>query len=138
MKIYVFGNGNISFNNFTNCYLNHLRELVAEPGNHFILCDFRGVDTLTMEFLKSETGNVSVYHIGAKPRYVPDRFRTKVSQWQFVGAFQTDVERDSAAIEGCTHFLAIDFNSDKVRKSATAKNIEKCLTLGKMNINVLG
>ena len=135
MKIYVFGNGNTCFSDFTRCYETYLRELVAKPNTHFVVCDFRGVDTLTMEFLKSETGNVSIYHIGDHPRYVPDRFRTKVSQWKFVGAFKTDVERDIAAIEDCTHFLAIDFNSDKIRKSSTKRNIEKCLVLGKIDIN---
>jgi hypothetical protein len=134
MKVYVFGNGNINFGDFICCYEAHLRNLVAKPGSHFIVCDFRGVDTLTMELLKSETGNVSIYHIGDRPRYIPDRFRTKVSQWEFVGGFKTDLERDSAAIENCTHFLAIDFNSDEVRKSGTKRNIDKCLALGKINI----
>ena len=134
MKVYVFGNGNINFGDFICCYEAHLRNLVAKPGSHFIVCDFRGVDTLTMELLKSETENVSIYHIGDRPRYIPDRFRTKVSQWEFVGGFKTDLERDSAALENCTHFLAIDFNSDEVRKSGTKRNIEKCLALGKINI----
>lgn len=134
MKVYVFGNGNISFGDFIGYYEVHLRSLVAISGTSFIVCDFRGVDTLTMEFLKSETENVSIYHIGDRPRYIPDRFRTKVSQWEFVGGFKTDIERDSAAIENCTHFLAIDFNSDEARKSGTKRNIEKCLALRKINI----
>jgi hypothetical protein len=133
MKVYVFGNGNIKFGDFICYYEANLRNLVEKIGIHFIVCDFRGVDTLTMELLKSETENVSIYHIGDRPRYIPDRFKTKVSQWEFVGGFKTDLERDSAAIENCTHFLAIDFNSDEVRKSGTKKNIEKCLVLGKIN-----
>lgn len=134
MKIYVFGNGNITFSDFLSCYATYLRNLLATPDYHFIVCDFRGVDTLTMEFLKSETKNVTVYHIGDKPRYIPDRFKTKVSQWKFIGGFKTDFERDSEAIENCTHFLATDFNSDKTRKSGTQRNIEKCLMLGKIDI----
>ncbi len=134
MKIYVFGNGNINFSDFRSCYVIHLRNLLVKPDSQFIVCDFRGVDTLTMEFLKSETKNVSIYHIGDRPRYIPDRFRTKVSQWELVGGFPSDIERDSAAIESCTHFLATDFNSDERRKSGTQRNIENCLALGKIKI----
>lgn len=134
MKIYVFGNGNIALIDFISCYAAALRSLLEKPDHHFIVCDFRGVDTLTMELLKSETGNVSIYHIGDRPRYIPDQFQTKVSQWKFVGGFTSDIERDSAAIENCTHFLATDFNSDEFRKSGTQKNIEKCLGLGKIKI----
>ena len=134
MKVYVFGNGNICFRDFICYYEVHLRHLITTPDTSFIVCDFRGVDTLTMEILKSETGKVSLYHIGDKPRYIPDHFRTKVSLWKLVGGFQTDLERDSAAIENCTHFLAIDFNSDEKRTSGTKSNIEKCLALGKIHI----
>ena len=134
MIIYVFGNGNIAFSDFLSCYAAPLKNLFGNPEHHFIVCDFRGVDTLTMELLKSETGNASIYHMGTRPRYIPDRFQTKVSQWKFVGGFTSDMERDRAAIENCTHFLATDFNSDASRKSGTQKNIEKCLSLGKIKI----
>ena len=134
MKLYIFGNGNISFRDFISYYENPLRNLLEQAETHFILCDFRGVDTLTMEVLKSETKKTSIYHIGEKPRYLPDCFRTKVSQWELVGGFTSDRERDSAAIQSCTHFLATDFNSDERRKSGTERNIEKCLALGKIRI----
>ena len=134
MNIYVFGNGNISFMEFISCYQSYLRELVSQPESQFIVCDFKGADTLTMEFLKSETKNVSVFHIGNNPRYLPSKFRTKVSQWKIKGGFETDAERDHAAIQLCTHFLATDYNSDKTRKSGTQQNIETCLNLGKIDI----
>jgi hypothetical protein len=137
MKVYVFGNGNINFDDFISCYATYLRKLVAQQNTQFIICDFRGVDTLTIEFLKNETENVSIYHIGDRSRYIPDRFKTKVSQWKFIGGFKTDFERDGKAIENCTHFLATDFNSDETRKSGTQKNIEKCLALGKIDIRLL-
>jgi hypothetical protein len=53
----------------------------------FILCDFRGVDTMTMEFLKCLTAKVTIYHIGENPRYLPDKYRTKVSLWELLGVF---------------------------------------------------
>lgn len=49
-----------------------------------------------------------------------------------MGNFKTDQERDRAAIERCTHYLAIDFNSDEKRKSGTLKNIELCNERGKL------
>ena len=101
---------------------------------NFLVGDFRGVDTLVMEYLKCRTSNVRVYHVGVQPRYLPDKFRTKVSQWELVGGFTSDEERDSAAIETCTHFLAYDANSNHARKSGTLRNIERCLELGKENL----
>jgi hypothetical protein len=134
MQVYVFGNGNLRFCDFIDYYEAPLKTAIALPKTHFIVCDFRGADTLTIEWLKSETGNVSVYHIGERPRYSPDRFRTKVSQWKFVGGFTTDAERDAAAISQCTHFLAMDFNSDENKQSGTQKNIATCLELGKISL----
>ncbi|KXX71177.1 hypothetical protein [Flammeovirga sp. SJP92] len=134
MKVYIFGNGNIKFSEFEVLYLKPLQELVFNKGVEFIVCDFRGVDTLIMEYLKSETPNVTVLHIGEQPRYIPDRYRTKVSQWKVIGSFEDDEARDRYAIENCTHFIAKDFNSSPKRKSGTQKNIELCLTLGKEQI----
>ena len=87
------------------------------------MCDYKGVDTLVMELLKSEASKVTVYHIGERPRYLPDKYKTKVSGWKLIGGFETDEARDMAAIESCSHYLAVDFNSDEQRKSGTLKNI---------------
>lgn len=134
MITYVFGNGNTSWEDFIRYYVPHLDRLAADPGNAFMVCDFRGVDTLTLEYLKTRTGNVSLYHVGDRPRYLPDAFRTRAGEWKLVGGFPSDGVRDGAAIEACTHFLAIDFNSDDQRKSGTLKNIEKALKIGKVAI----
>jgi hypothetical protein len=48
---------------------------------HFIVCDFRGVDTMVMEYLKCSTPYVRVCHVGERPRYLPDKYGTMVSQW---------------------------------------------------------
>jgi hypothetical protein len=134
MIIYVFGNGNIRFDLFSYPYEYYLRYYLTRKDVHFIVCDFKGVDTLVMELLKTETENVSIYFMGEKPRYLPDRFNTKVTKWKSVGGFSSDDERDNAAIKACTHFLAIDFNTDSKRKSGTQRNIERCLELGKIAI----
>ncbi|TAE50745.1 MAG: hypothetical protein EAZ44_04895 [Cytophagia bacterium] len=131
MKIYVFGNGNISFSDFKMYYEQIMIRYVGNENVSFLVGDFRGVDTLTMEFLKCDSANVTVYHVGDKPRYLPDKFKTKVNNWIILGEFQNDEERDLEAINQCTHFIAMDFNSDKKRKSGTQKNIEICEKLGK-------
>ena len=134
MKIYIFGNGNISFSDFKRLYEKPLLHYCSLDNVEFLLCDFRGVDTLTMEVLKTETSNVTVFHLGEKPRYLPDKFKTKVNDWRIVGGFVSDEQRDGECINACTHFLAVDFNSDNKRKSGTQKNIERCKELGKIKI----
>jgi hypothetical protein len=130
-KVYIFGNGNLSFNDFLHYYQSPINKLLQLENVHFILCDFRGVDTLTMELLKCATANVTILHIGEKPRYTPDKYKTKVSQWNFIGGFESDSERDITAIDMCTHFLAHDINSNEKRKSGTLTNIENCLRQNK-------
>lgn len=134
MNIYIFGNGNTSFDDFLEHYAATLREYAGQKDVSFSLCDFRGVDTLAMEFLKTITANVRIYHIGERPRYLPDKYKTRVSQWEIIGGFADDESRDAAAIEGCTHFLAVDFNSNEKRKSGTQKNIERCMDSGKIRV----
>jgi hypothetical protein len=135
MHLYVFGNGNLSFSSFLQFYAAPLEHLRGGRDVHILVCDFRGVDTLVMEYLKCATANVHVHHVGERPRYLPDAFRTLVSQWRLVGGFESDGARDAAAIAACTHFLAHDFNSDAKRKSGTQRNIERCLELGKLRID---
>jgi hypothetical protein len=139
MHLYVFGNGNLSFQSFLELYAEPLDRLLHDRLQHdrelrVLVCDFRGVDTLVMEYLKCSTANVRVYHVGERPRYLPDAFRTQVSRWELVGGFSDDGARDAAAIVACTHFLAHDFNSDAKRKSGTLRNIERCLELGKTRL----
>ena len=134
MKIFVFGNGNLSFDDFISLYKKPLSLITERYSPTFLLSDFRGVDTMMMEFLKTKTSNVTVYHIGYAPRYFPDKFKTKAEKWNLIGQFTSDKERDCAAINSCTHFLAYDFNSDEKRKSGTLKSIEICLAQNKIDL----
>lgn len=127
MHLYVFGNGNLSFADFLTYYHAPLSRLEHGSDLHFIVCDFRGVDTMVMEYLKCSTPSVRVYHVGERPRYLPDAYRTMVSQWELMGGFPSDADRDAA----CSHVLAHDFNSNAKRKSDTLRNMERCLELGK-------
>lgn len=135
MKLFVCGNGNIPFFTFIEKYINPIEKLYLENDDiEFILCEFRGLDTLMLEYLKTLTPNVTVLHMGYKPRYKPDEFRTYVKKWIFIGGYTSNYQRDMAAIDMCTHFLAYDINSDEHRISGTYKNIRQCLSVGKIQI----
>ncbi len=136
MRLYVFGNGNLSFADFLRYYHAPLARLPLDGagGARVLVGDFRGVDTLTMEYFKCLTPHVRVHHVGARPRYLPDKFRTHVGQWELAGGFADDAARDAAAIDACTHFLAHDFNSDANRTSGTRRSIDRCLELGKTRL----
>ncbi|MGH1343725.1 MAG: hypothetical protein ACRBN8_19365 [Nannocystales bacterium] len=130
MRLYVFGNGNLSFEAFCERYVPALEQaLSAEAG--FVVCDFRGADTLTLEWLKTRTADVEVLHVGERPRYLPDRYRTRVSNWTITGGFASDHERDEAALQQCTHVLGHDFNSKPERISGTAKLLARADELGR-------
>ncbi|MCS3867494.1 hypothetical protein J3D55_000410 [Chryseobacterium ginsenosidimutans] len=132
-KIYVSGNGNLSWENFHQFYIEPLKKLNLSECE-FIIRDFSGTDTLMMEFLKDKSENVTILHVGQRPRYLINKFKTKAEKWNVIGGFTSNYERDLFGIELCTHFLAIDFNTDENRKSGTLKNIEKCLNLNKIKI----
>lgn len=131
--VFIFGNGSTSFSNFCLDYCPRI-EKILDYNPSFIVCDFKGVDTLVMEFLKTRTDKVTVCHIGDKPRYLPDKYKTKVSEWHLVAGFINDLNRDTFAIEQCTHFIATDFTSNDKRVSGTSKNITTCLQLGKIKL----
>ena len=133
MKVFIGGNGNLSFEDFCHYYATALNKLLEKNSDaHFLVCDFRGVDVLAMEYLKCRTSNVMVHHMGSRARYVPDQFRTYVNEWKFIGGYSNNWERDQATLKDCTHYLAYDFNSDQSRKSGTQKNIEVCQRMGKI------
>ncbi len=134
MNLFIFGNGNLSFGDFVIHYVRVLEGIKLSKRDTYLVCDFRGADTLVMEYLKHVSARVSVFHIGEQPRYLPDRYRTKVSGWELVGGFSSDNARDDAAIDACTHFLAHDTNSTPERRSGTGRNIERCLALGKTRL----
>ena len=135
MEVYIFGNGNINFSDFEEYYVKPMNRILAESNPSFILGDFRGADTLAMEYLKSRARLVTILHIGTKPRYLPDKYKTKVSQWEIIGDFVDDQARDEFAMKRCSHFIAVDFNTNEKRISGTQRNIEQCLRLDKLRIS---
>jgi hypothetical protein len=134
MIIYIFGNGNLSFQDFMSYYQEPLEPYLNDNDVSFIVGDFRGVDTLVMELLKTNSENVTIYHLFEAVRYLPDKYKTKVGAWKLRGGFRTDEERDNAMIACCTHFLGVDFNSSQKRESGTSRNLQKCLEADKTGI----
>lgn len=132
-KIYIFGNGNISFEDFQKHYVEVIRK-TFDINNEYIVCDFRGTDTLVQEFLKNLTTKVTILHIGDKSRYYVDKYKTFADKWKYIGGFKSDSERDNVCIDMCTHFIAMDFNSDEKRKSGTLKNLENLKHLNKIQL----
>ncbi|WP_143883054.1 hypothetical protein [Chryseobacterium binzhouense] len=132
-KIYVSGNGNVSWEKFQQFYIELLKKFNLDECE-FIIGDFSGTDTLMMEFLKDKTENVTILHVGKRPRYFANSFKTKAEKWKIIGGFTSNYERDTFGIDLCTHFLAVDFNTDEKRKSGTLKNIEKCFALNKIKV----
>jgi hypothetical protein len=121
-SLFIFGNGNSSFEIFCNEYIPILDKAIKDNYN-FILCDFRGIDVLCMEYLKNKTNKVTIYHIGIKPRYLPDLYKTKVSSWKLNSNHLDDYSRDMLAINDCSHYFGIDYNSNTDRQSGTLKNL---------------
>lgn len=136
MHLYIFGNGNLSFEDFLKHYVPVLDSLDWTQNPGFVLGEFRGTDTLALEYLKTRTAQVTVLHVGERPRYLPDKYKTKVSQWTIKGGFSSDEARDAEAIEACTHFLGIDFNSNEKRISGTRKNIDRLREMGKIELTI--
>lgn len=134
MVLYVFGNVNTSWDDFVRYYVPQLDEWAADGSRGFVVCDRPGVDTMALEFLKTRTGNVRLFHVGETPSYLPEAYRTRVGEWSIVGKFHSVASRDMAALEACTHFLAVDSNPDDRYSSATLQNIHRAKSMGKVAV----
>lgn len=69
-KIYVSGNGNVTWENFHQFYIEPLKKLNLSE-YEFIIGDFSGTDTLMMEFLKDKSENVTILHVGKNQDILP-------------------------------------------------------------------
>lgn len=109
-KIYVSGNGNVTWENFHQFYIEPLKKLNLSE-YEFIIGHFSGTDTLMMEFLKDKSENVTILHVGKKPRYFANLFKTKAEKWKIVGGFTSDYERDQFGIEQYQFVLNDDLDN---------------------------
>ncbi len=122
----------MSFDDFRGLYVLAIDSALERVATSWVVCDFRGVDTLTMEYLKTRTAAVSVFHVGAAPRYLPDRRHTHVDEWTIRGGFADDAARDQAALASATHFLAVDRFSTPKRPTATARLVDRAMAAGRV------
>lgn len=131
--VYVFGNGRLEFDDFIQLYAPTMRAAIS-PETTWILGDHCGVDTLAMEFLKTRSERVTVLHVGERPRYLPDRHDTLARAWTLLGGFADDHARDEAAVDRCTHYLAVDRFATPLRPTGTASLIARCVSRGRVSL----
>lgn len=132
-SITLSGNGNISFENFLHHYKPVLDKCLID-GFKFNIGDFRGTDCLIMEYLKTQTPDVTIWLCNkSNPSYIPDHFKTFACEWKIMQSGETTSQnRDFQMIDNSDYFFGVDFNSDEFRKSGTLKNIEKAIRENKM------
>lgn len=119
---FISGHGNITFEEWLEHYKPLIDQALQEEAC-FIIGDFRGVDTLSMEYLKDKTTSVTITHCFSSARYKVDIADLLSNGWQYVGGFANDIERDAYMTENSD----IDIAWIRVgrEKSGTAKNIKR-------------
>lgn len=119
---FISGHGNITFEEWLNQYKPSIDQALAEEAS-FIIGDFRGTDTLSMEYLKDKTASVTITHCFSNPRYKADTGGLLSNEWKYVGGFANDTERDTFMTENSDADIAwIRLGREK---SGTAKNLKR-------------
>lgn len=121
-KSFISGHGSTSFEEWFLHYKPLIDKALFE-NSEFILGDFRGTDVLTMEYLKDKTVNVTICHCFKKARYQVDTVGLFSADWQYVGGFQSDEERDAFMTQNSNDDIAW-VRSGK-EESGTAKNLKR-------------
>lgn len=116
----ITGHGYLSFEDFIKHYVSKIDEYLKLEYS-FIIGDFNGVDTLAQEYLKDRTEKVTVCHCFKKPRYKINKFNLKSEEWNYVGKFTSDENRDNYMIDKADIILAHSIN----KNSRTQNNINK-------------
>jgi hypothetical protein len=111
MTAFISGHLDISQEDFETHYIRIIDNAIIK-GCKFIVGDARGVDNLATNYLinKAQTPNITVYHIGTKPRNFFEGCNYK-------GGYKTDIERDEAMTN------ASDFDIAWVRPEEEAKKL---------------
>lgn len=89
----ISGHGNLTFEEWLEHYKPLIDNALQEDAS-FILGEFRGADVLCLEYLKNKTAKVTVLHCFNKPRYKVDVIDLPSKEWQYLGGFTSDLERD--------------------------------------------
>lgn len=122
-KIYfISGHGNVSFEEWLEYYKPQIDNALLENAK-FIISDFRGADVISMEYLKNKTKQVTVYHCFEKPRYKVDVVDLQSKDWEYIGGYSSDSERDKD-MTNCSTDDILWIKAGK-EKSGTAKNLKR-------------
>lgn len=119
---FISGHGNITFEEWLE-YYKPLIDKALKENACFIIGDFRGADTLSMEYLKDKTALVTITHCFENPRYKVDVSGLLSNEWKYVGGFMNDTERDAFMTENSDTDIA--WIRAGREKSGTAKNIKR-------------
>lgn len=130
--IFITGNGNISYELFEKHYISILKKFDPNFEHKYIVSDFRGTDTLAMEWLKTKTKNVTICCKGLAPRYMPDTFKTYVKNWKVVNCLKNNRGCDEYMLTNCNYLLGYDQNTDSNRISGTMHNLMRAKRMKKI------
>jgi hypothetical protein len=123
--LYICGHLDLTQEEFNEYYLPVINACVYTAWN-FIVGDADGVDKFAQEFLDSkllmQKKRVTVYHMSDKPR-------NNIGDFQVLGGFSSDEERDSAMLKRADKILA--WIKPGREKSGTAKNLLEFYTMDK-------
>lgn len=104
MIYFVSGHGDLTQEEFDKYYLPIITDIIStDEDAQFIVGDYKGCDTLTIEFLTTwfPRRKLSIYHIGEKSRVIVttddgESSVTRAKNVHYIGGFKSDEERDAA------------------------------------------
>jgi len=116
MVAFISGHRDLTDQEFSQ-YYKPLIDKAVEAGDHFVICDYNGSDTIAQMYLRYGHGysKVTIYHMFESPRKKVDSF------WPSVGGFKTDEERDTQ----CTLDSDYDIAWSRKPGSGTDQNIKR-------------
>jgi len=114
MRYFISGHTDLKISEFLEHYKPAIDAALA-AGDDFIVCDAGGADEIAQNYIKSNGGKATVFHMLLRPRYNKG--------FETVGGFRSDEGRDKAA----TSFSDADIAWVRPgrEKSGTAKNIAR-------------
>jgi len=119
---YISGHGNLTFDEFNKHYI-PLINIALANNDRFIIGDYKGCDTLAMEYLKDKTSNVTICHMKEQPRYKVSEIDLKSKDWTYVSGFTSDEARDRYMSEHSDFDIA--WERDDTKPSGTKNNISR-------------
>jgi hypothetical protein len=124
--VFVFGHENLAFATFLDRYIPAIDTMLVDATTSWLVGDRPGAETLALEYLKSRTERVNIFHCGKEPRYFPSIAGTPADRWQWRRTFASYQQLVDAAIAECTHFVAEDNGWDITRYDGTRRAIDAC------------